>query len=207
MTHYKYPRTPRLPWSQNATSDDKTLANVDHFIGKRVIVTEKMDGENTTMYSDHIHARSLDSGDHPSRHWVKRFWNSINFYIPKGLRVCGENMYAKHSIPYDNLPSYFLGFSVWDQHNYAMSWLNTIEWFKLLGITPVPVLYEGIFEEPTLRNLYHSHMEGYVVRVANSFHYDDFGMKVAKFVRKNHVQTDEHWMYSAIIPNKLTKHI
>jgi hypothetical protein len=35
--------------------------------------------------------------------------------------------------------------------------------------------------------------EGYVVRLASSFKFDDFNKSVAKFVRKNHVQTNEHW--------------
>jgi hypothetical protein len=45
--------------------------------------------------------------------------------------------------------------------------------------------------------------EGYVVRNADKFHYDDFSSNVAKWVRKNHVQTDTHWMHSTIIPNGL----
>jgi len=40
MKRHKYPRTFHLPWSEGATSDDKTLDNVDHFEGKRVIITE-----------------------------------------------------------------------------------------------------------------------------------------------------------------------
>ena len=68
---YKYPRTFHLPWSPGCTSDDKVLKSVDHFVGKRVIVTEKMDGENTTISKNKIYARSIDSKDHESRHWVK----------------------------------------------------------------------------------------------------------------------------------------
>jgi len=32
---------------------------------------------------------------------------------------------------------------------------------------------------------------------------DEFKKSVVKWVRKGHVQTDEHWMNSAIIPNGL----
>ena len=46
---YKYPRTYHVPWSPGTTSDDRLLKSVDQFVGKRVVVTEKMDGENTTM--------------------------------------------------------------------------------------------------------------------------------------------------------------
>lgn len=70
--YVKYPRTWHLPWSQGKTKDDKTLANCEHFQGKRVIVTEKMDGENCTIYKNYIHARSIDGRDHWSRSWVKK---------------------------------------------------------------------------------------------------------------------------------------
>ena len=48
----KYPRTYHLPWSEGRTDDDKVLSDDSQFIGKYVVVTEKMDGENTTIYSD-----------------------------------------------------------------------------------------------------------------------------------------------------------
>ena len=83
-SYIKYPRTPHLPWSLGASSDDKVLPSVGHFEGRQVIVTEKMDGENTTLYRDHIHARSLDSKGGEDRAWVKQFWASIRGEIPEG---------------------------------------------------------------------------------------------------------------------------
>ena len=100
-TRIKYPRTYHAPWSQGATNDDKIHKTMDHFLGKRVIVTEKMDGESCSFYNDYIHARSLDSVNHYTRNWVKQFHaNNIMGNIP-GLRICGENLYAVHSIKYD----------------------------------------------------------------------------------------------------------
>jgi hypothetical protein len=57
----KYPRTPHLPWSPGATSDDIYQGNTSYFENKVVVVTEKMDGENTSIYRDFVHARSIDS--------------------------------------------------------------------------------------------------------------------------------------------------
>jgi hypothetical protein len=45
--------------------------------------------------------------------------------------------------------------------------------------------------------------EGFVVRNADSFMLSDFENSIAKFVRRNHVQTDEHWMLKEVTPNKL----
>jgi hypothetical protein len=198
FTHYvKYPRTTHVPWSPGMNEDDRILSSMDHFIGKEVVVPEKMDGENNTMYSDYYHARSLDGRNHPSRNWVKNFWSSISHDIPDRWRVCGENMYAKHSIGYENLESYFYGFSIWNDKNICLSWDDTLEWFQMLGITPVPVLYRGIYDEKAIKaiDLPWDTCEGYVIRLANEFSFAEFKKSVAKCVRRGHVQTTKHWMH------------
>jgi hypothetical protein len=204
--YIKYNRTFHLPWSLGKTSDDKTLSDVSCFENKQVVVTEKLDGENTTLYKDYFHARSLDGRDHPSRSWVKQFHATFKHEIEDGYRICGENLYAKHSIGYDNLKSYFYCFNIWDDNNYCISWKDTVEYCEYLGIETVPVLYEGIFDEDLIKNLnIHDNMEGYVVRNSHSFPYDDFKYNIAKYVRANHVVADTHWMHSEVIPNKLIK--
>ncbi|MEM6293049.1 MAG: RNA ligase family protein [Myxococcota bacterium] len=168
-------------------------------------MSEKMDGENTTLYPDHVHARSVDSRHHPSRNWVKALHGRIAFQIPKGWRLCGENLYAVHSIAYDDLPSYFLLFSIWDENNRCLDWDTTVEWAQLLEVPTVPVLYDGVFDQAWFDAFEcdtHAH-EGYVVRRAEGFEFDAFGTSVAKWVRKGHVQTDEHWMHKEVVPNGL----
>ena len=205
---YKYPKTMHLPWSPGVQDDDKVIRNLDGLKGKRVIVTEKMDGENATLYRDHYHARSLDSKHHSSRDWIKAFHSTVKFSIPEDWRVCGENLYAEHSIQYDSLPSYFMGFSIWSDENVCQSWDDTLVWFDLIGITPVSVWYDGLFDDflsqhHTLDMQVKGNVEGYVVRVADAFAFSDFKHCVAKFVRKGHVQTDEHWMHKPVVPNGL----
>ena len=197
--HVKYPRTTHVPWSPGMNEDDRILSSMEHFIGKEVVVTEKMDGENTTFYSDYTHARSLDGRNHPSRNWVKNFWSGIAADIPDRWRVCGENLFAKHSIQYDDLTSFFYGFSIWNERNICLPWDETLEWFKLLGIQPVPVLYQGIYNETLIKKImtqqYWEKNEGYVIRLEHEFSFADFKKSVAKCVRKGHIQTTKHWMY------------
>ena len=50
MERVKYPRTYHLPYSKGYTSDDKVLTSDNQFQTMDVVVTEKMDGENTTIY-------------------------------------------------------------------------------------------------------------------------------------------------------------
>jgi hypothetical protein len=197
FTHYvKYPRTYHLPWSLGMNEDDRQHTADSQWYGLEVVCTLKMDGENTTMYSDHIHARSLDSLNHPSRNWVKNYWSGLAHDIPEHWRICGENLYASHSIHYDTLSSYFLGFSAWDKFNTCLGWDETLEWFGLLGIRSVLQLYRGIYDSKKIQaiKLDFAADEGYVLRPTGRFHYSQFRHLVGKFVRPNHVQTTKHWM-------------
>lgn len=210
VPYVKYQRTYHVPWSLGMHDDDRMLKNMQHYHGKRVIVSEKFDGENSSLYHDYIHARSIDSRNHPSRNWLKQYWSQFSMDIPKDWRICGENMYAEHSIHYYNLESYFYGFSIWNDKNVCLSWDETLYWFELLGIIPAPVLYDGIYDEKIIKSLWDESkwdtMEGYVIRLADSFDYMNFKNSVSKFVRKGHVQTVKHWMHGKpIIKNDLKK--
>lgn len=212
MDKIKYPRTPHLPWS-NWSKEDKLLLDLNQF-NNPCIILEKMDGENTSMTRDHIWPRSLDSNNHESRSWVKGLWGKIKYVIPDNMIICGENMYAKHSIYYDDLESYFLVFNIWDK-NTCLSWDDTKSICKILGLKTVPEL-QKVNSVNTLK-LYHTYTwnnkhvkdsgyldkkEGYIIRKENSFPREDFGKSVAKYVRPNHVQTNIHWTKDWI-PNKM----
>jgi len=203
----KYQRTPHLQWSPGVQSDDIRIINLNNFIGKRVLVGEKMDGENTTLYSNYIHARSIDSRNHVSRNWVKRWHQTFAHEIPDLWRICGENLYAEHSIAYKNLQSYFYGFSIWNDENKCLSWDKTREWFELLDIPYPRIIYDGIWDEALIREISVDTeiIEGYVVRLADSFTYEDFNRSIAKWVRKGHVQTNKHWAHQQIKINGLEK--
>ncbi|MFB8210974.1 RNA ligase family protein [Streptomyces sp. NPDC056010] len=201
-THY--PRTAHLPWSPGATSDDVRMTDLAALAGTEVVVTEKLDGENTTLYADGLHARSLDSAHHPSRTWVKALQARVGARIPQGWRICGENMFARHSLAYDALESHFYGFSVWDGDR-CLGWDRTVEFLRSLGIPAPPVLWRGVFDAKALRALKPDtgRQEGYVVRPAASFPAALFGRVVGKWVRPGHVVTDTHWMHAEVVENGL----
>jgi hypothetical protein len=195
FTQYvKYQRTYHCPWSQGMHDDDRMHPDMSSFDGEEVLVSTKLDGENTSMYHDYIHARSIDGRSHPSRGWVKGFHAQIAADIPPGWRICGENMYAEHSIRYTNLDTYFYGFSIWNEKNVCLSWDETLEWFNLLGIMPVPILYRGIYDEEKIKKLW-SQDQWDSIRKTCTIPYARFKYDYAKFVRNGHVQTTKHWMY------------
>jgi hypothetical protein len=211
----KYNRTFHLPWSPGMNRDDRMMEDVSIFEGQRVIIMEKMDGENTTMMKDIIHARSLDTDSHSSRNWVKNLWAQIGYELPEDWRLCGENMYAKHAIHYTKangnaLKSIFLAFSIWNEKNMCLDWDETQEWFELLGLVTPTIMYDGIWDMDFINELNKKMennpgtIERYVVRLAREYHYSEFRKVCGKYVRKNHVQNNHgHWSTQKIIKNEL----
>jgi hypothetical protein len=179
------------------------------FVEKEIVVSEKIDGEGFSLYHDYLHARSINSKDHGSRHWLKNLHSHIKYLIPKGWKICGENMFACHSIFYNKLPSYFLVFGIFDENNNYLSWDDVVGYSKILDLVTVPVLYRGIWDIEkvkacfTGKSKFGKEQEGYVVRTAESFSFEKFNENTAKWVRENHVTTNGFWMNKPIIPNKL----
>lgn len=199
---YKYPRTPHLPFSPGATSDDKhaTAQTLAHLAsGIDLVVTEKMDGGNLTFYRDDFHGRSKDSGTHAWDTAARALWASVRFDIPEGWRISGESVYARRSVGYENLPGVYLVFGIWDESNMLRPWGETKEWADLLGLPTVPVLYRGNdYAEATsiwARTHESSTSEGFVLRNAGAFSYADFESNIAKYVRAGHVTTAADWRH------------
>jgi hypothetical protein len=215
----KYPRTPHLPFSPKRGADDLILADTLQFIGKHVIVTEKVDGESTSIYSDTLHARSPDARDRSqtmrkSREWVRRLHGQMSYEIPVidgvSWRICGENMAARHTVAYETLPSFFLVYNIWDENNHALSWKQTEEWCQLLGLSHVPVLYDGLYDEEKIKGLgnkpsYGDKSEGFVIRIAEGFDYNDFANSVAKYVNADFEIPSDHWTQEEFQANGLSE--
>lgn len=203
---FKYPRTYHFSFSEGATSDDKITEDDFLLKNKKIVITEKMDGENTTIYNNYWHARSLTSSHQEYHSKLIRRMQEFQYLIPDNLRICGEDLCVKHSIYYDNLPDIFLAFSIW-KNEICYSWEDTLEICDMLEIKTVPVLYEGDFDLDLIKEIAKKVVkegkEGIVVRSFDKFLYKDFSKNVMKFVRKNHVQTDKHWSKGEIIYNKV----
>lgn len=128
----KYGRTFHLPISPGAGSDDKVMADTAGLEVADLVITEKMDGENTTIHAGGVHARSPCSRHHPSRDLVKAFGAGIAGHLRPGERIVGENVFARHSLGYDALPSWFLGFAV-IRDGVFLRWDATVTRFAELG--------------------------------------------------------------------------
>lgn len=207
----KWPRTYHLPFSPGLQNDDRRLPSLAVFEGKRVIVTEKLDGEGATMTRTRTYPRSPDGRYHPSRDMMKAYHATKAAMIPEDWRISGEYMYARHSIEYTHangnpLPAWFIGFGVWDADNTLLAWDETLEVFEMLDIVPANVLFDGEWDEKRVAGIAEGldtrRQEGLVVRLAEAMPYPSgkgdrgrFFGGVAKWVRKGHVATDEHWSF------------
>lgn len=206
----KYPRTYHLPFSPGSTKDDKKLSDdwFEKYRGKEVVFTEKLDGENTMMNKQDIYARSHTS---PTRSpWSRNLWDPVDglYWKLKPLigvneEIFGENLYGEHSIHYCCLSSYWHLFAVNDGSRWY-SWDEIKEFAEILEVPHVPELCRGVITyEPDVEEIindlmqygsnYGSVKEGIVMRLTDSFDLYHFSDYVCKWVRPNHVQTDEHW--------------
>lgn len=222
MDSPKYNRTFHFPFSPGATNDDKIAASMDALIGVPIVITEKMDGSNTSLERDGCFARThAGPPSHSSFDSLKALHATIKHNIPHSFQLFGEWCFALHSIAYSELPSYFMMFGVRElansfgaEEDYWPSWEDVELWAEEIGVPTVPVLYKGtVSSEKELKDLVESFMnqpslaggirEGVVARVAKGFPDDKFSTHVMKCVRANHVQTTEHWKDQEIIKNKL----
>lgn len=212
----KYPKTHYLSWSPSKHREDRYHPDESHFDGREVVITEKMDGECWSCYSDESwHARSIDTPYHPTREWAARVAGETGYKLPEGWRVAGENLYGKHSIKYTDLRSYVQVFAVFDEEDQLLSWDDTVMWCELLDLTHVPVLWEGSLSfqddspvlygeeseikldeltEEDINQKAGRTAEGYVMRTRDSFPKEQFEYNMSKWVRRDHVKTSEHWL-------------
>lgn len=213
MHGIKFPRTYHFPYSPGVSSDDKVRKEPFPDKYAEYVMLEKMDGENTTMGRDYIHARStVGYPSHWSRGYMKAKWDFVRWRILPVLALHGENLVGVHSIEYKDLYDCFMVFGIRDvEKNLFLSWDETV---RVLSdhfgndLRSVPVIAtlsaEQVNDEKVVMGHFQSYcsdqnreVEGFVVRPVDEFRFSEYADVVGKWVRANHVQTDEHWMKSS----------
>jgi hypothetical protein len=196
--------------------DDHYHREPDFFVGKDVVITEKLDGAITQFAAGKVYARSsIAPTSQPWFSYVKSVTLPKLYHIKHNLQIIGEDLYGVHSIEYDALPDSFFMFHVLERAEENIGTENTdgdvfvpwgvVELFaREWDLQTVPVLFQGQFNSvDEITKWFFDHIgepseygptrEGFVMRIANAFPFSEFGRNTCKFVRANHVQTDEHW--------------
>lgn len=205
----KYPRTFHFPFSPGAKNDDRIAKSYEGIVGVPIVITEKLDGENTCLNDKGVFARSHSA---PTRNpWAGYLWQRWDMLRHElgDIELFGESLFAVHSITYTALQDYFYIFAIRQGEDW-LSWEEVKLYADIVNIPLVPVLYEGTVKTPeALQKLVEELVqapssladmsieatprEGVVVRPQAAFHNDAFSESVLKWVRPDHVQTDAHW--------------
>jgi len=205
MAPPKYPRTFHWPWSQQVHDDDSYHQDPSFFVGKDVNITEKLDGGNTALNAGEVYARS--TGQAATQGWfahVKKYhaWKTRN--LDPAITIYGEDLAALHSVGYElPMDQTYKVFQI-RQNDEFIGTYSMVTTAASLGLEVVPSLFYGQFksvEEITAwfeaeikkPSAFGAEREGFVMSTTYGFTADEFSQNVCKYVRKNHVQTDEHW--------------
>jgi hypothetical protein len=194
------------------------MADVSSLLDVPLVITEKCDGSNLTYTRTAVFSRSHSGPPgHPSFDLAKATHARIAHELSLGLSLFCEYCYAVHSITYDALPDYSLVFGARDDRQGRWwDWDMVVAQAADLGLPTVPELHRGSvstareLEALTLSlaaqpSAFGGPREGVVVRRAGEFRDADFQRSLAKWVRSDHVTTDEHWMHQNIRPQRLAK--
>jgi len=201
----KYPRTFHFDFSPEVHNDDKVQHDIENLINKEIVVLYKLDGGNTTIKAGGPFARShAQKTSCETFNYIKSIHQAPKQHMLNGLNFHGENMFAKHSISYSSLEDYFYLFGISNSENF-LPWDEVVSEAERLSFKVVPELFRG--QVSSLKELQliielgmegfcplgGDAIEGFVVRTVDAFAIEDFSTHVVKYVRKGHVQTDEHW--------------
>ena len=207
----KYGRTKHFDFSPGVESDDKVIseAEFEFFLNKEVILSEKLDGSNVCLTSTDVFARSHSGPpDHASFSHLIDIHGFLRHKIPKNISVFAEWCLAIHSIKYMMLQHPLNILSVRDDETGKWwSWDEVVMMANELSVPTAPVILRGYFSElavlkntvenfSQLSSVYGAEREGIVVRITDPIIQNKECLSgIAKWVRKNHVKTDNHWKH------------
>ncbi len=182
----------------------------------RVIVEEKIDGENLglSLFNDEIRTQSRGDFVEPGgQHfrglasWLAPRRHRLAQGLTSNLTVFGEWCADAHTVPYDRLPDWLLIFDVLDRDRGVFWSADRRDALAAgLGIASVPRLGAGEFSLSELQGLMQQSrvgsapMEGVVIRREA----DDVVTARAKLVRAGFSRAiQSHWRSASRTPNRL----
>ena len=217
----KFPSTPHLGTLAGLNiRGDKVLSKSerDEFLLHELVIEEKVDGANLGISFDsegNIRAQNRGAYLHlPGAgqwkilaDWLASRTDAMFEHLSDHFILFGEWCYAQHSVFYDRLPDWFLGFDVYDKEFARfLSSDRRDALLKKMRIVQVPVVARGHFAYPEIQKLLSKSKlsdqleEGIYLR----FDQGDWLAQRAKLVRPAFIQSvEQHWSRSAIKPNRL----
>jgi hypothetical protein len=220
---FKFPRTPHLEWElSRPPRGDKVLGRAEAvaFLDGDVIVEEKVDGANLGFSLDaHGAIRVQNRGSwiersaHPQFQslwgWIAARECILGQILSPDRILFGEWCFAVHSVHYDQLPDWFLGFDLYDcSEGRFWSTEKRDHLLKEAAISQVPHVFSGRISVAGLREMLRSErsrlgsqpLEGLYVRREGV----EWLQGRAKLVRPDFLGAiQEHWSSRTLVRNKL----
>lgn len=200
--------------------DDKVMSESerDDFLRHPLVIEEKVDGANLGIsFDSQGNIRVQNRGAYlplpATGQWKKlESWlapriDALFDHLADKRILFGEWCYAQHSVFYDRLPDWFLGFDLYDkQVGRFYSSERRDDCFSRLEIAAVPFLARGNFSLSEIQRwitkskLGEQSAEGVYLRVDQG----DWLVQRAKLVGAGFIQAlEQHWSRSALRPNRL----
>ena len=219
---YRFPHTPHILWlGEGEPRGDKLLSSSESeaMLSTQLTIEEKVDGANVgfSVGSDgRLWAQNRgawidrDAGGQ-FKHlwkWARPFEEDLVGLMEPGLILFGEWCYARHSLAYQQLPDWFIGFDIYDRHaKHFFSVKKRDEYMSLLRINPIKALATGCFSLHELQQLLEQPSAYGSGKLEGIYLRQDQGhwlKRRAKLVRSDFTQAiGEHWSRKGIIPNQI----
>jgi len=218
---FKFPSTPHLVLLGDVeVRGDKVMSESvrNDFLRHELVVEEKVDGANLGISFDaegNIRAQNRGAYLHlPSTgqwkklaEWLAPRTDAFFQQLTDRYILFGEWCYAQHSVVYDRLPDWFLGFDIYDKSTARFfSCTRRDEIFRTIDISQVPKVDRGHFTLEELSELLSQSQlsdkpaEGLYLR----FDQGEWLVQRAKLVRPAFIRSvEQHWSRSGIKTNRL----
>ena len=197
-----------------------TASERNEFLCHELAVEEKIDGANLGISFDSDgNIRAQNRGAYLELPGLGQ-WKKLSEWLTPRTEtffehlfdryiLFGEWCYARHTVFYDRLPDWFLGFDIYDREKSRfLSCSRRDELFRTIRIYPVPTISCGHFllselSELLLQSKLGDHpAEGIYLRSDR----DDWLVQRAKLVRPAFIQSvEQHWSRRNIEPNQLKR--
>lgn len=219
---HKFPHTPHLLWlGPGQPREDKVLSpsEVADFLTGELVIEEKVDGANLGLSlgpDERLRAQSRGHYLAPGRchaqwnplwAWLAERRAELEAALASGLTLYGEWCHARHTVPYNALPDWFLAFDVYEtptERFWSVDRRNA--WLTALDLFPVPEVRRGCFRVAQLPALLGRSalgdvsMEGIYLRRQQG----DQLVGRAKIVSNAFKQQIEaHWARRPVVSNRL----
>ncbi len=220
----KFPSTPHLAVLDKAVVREEKVFSPgerDQFLSHVLIVEEKIDGANLGIsFGDDgslklqnrgsLLAKPLTGQWKALSDWVAPLTDRLFDSLTNRYTLFGEWCYATHSIYYDRLPDWFVGFDIFDSAEHVFfNKTRRDELLSTIGIHTVPCLTTGRFALNEVVELLGKSQfadvlaEGLYLRYDNG---DVLGQR-AKLVRPDFIQSiQEHWSRGPLKKNQLARY-